>query len=126
MTLWATRVLDENATNTPTAPRLSAPQRRMTICRELTTHFETVVTLAASEAADWMRADPNRTRGEFVFVLHAQPPQTAADHRLDASADHMLTVLLAELPLSQAVGLATSISGAPRNALYQRALELTR
>jgi 16S rRNA (cytidine1402-2'-O)-methyltransferase len=43
---------------------------------------------------------------------------------LDREAERVLALLLAELPLKQAVALAASISGAPRNALYQRALTL--
>jgi 16S rRNA (cytidine1402-2'-O)-methyltransferase len=99
------------------------PQRRLTIARELTKQFEDVVTLSAAEAAAWQAADANRSRGEFVLVLHAQPLAAAAD-AVDARAETALKLLLAHLPLKQAVAVAAQLSGAPRNALYQRALTL--
>ena len=100
------------------------PARRATLGRELTKQFETVVTLAAADAPAWLAADANRVRGEFVVVLHAQRAEPVAQDAIDASSDHTLRVLLAELPLKQAVALAASITGAPRNALYARALTL--
>ena len=102
---------------------VAMPARPVTIARELTKQFDTVHTLAAGEAPAWLAADANRARGEFVLVLHAQRIDSAADV-LDPSAERTLTLLLAELPLKQAVALAASITGTPRNALYPRALAL--
>ena len=105
----------------------AAPGRRITLCRELTKQFETIVTLAAAEAPAWLAADANRSRGEFVVVLHALPaPARVDDDALPAEAERLLIPLLRELPLKQAVALAAELSGAPRNALYQRALVLKR
>jgi 16S rRNA (cytidine1402-2'-O)-methyltransferase len=101
----------------------AVPARTVTLARELTKQFETVATMAAAAAPAWLAADAHRARGEFVLVLHAQPvpPSTADD--LPAAAEHCLAVLQRELPLKQAVALAAEISGAPRKALYQRALQ---
>ena len=97
-------------------------RRPVTLCRELTKQFETVVTLPASELPAWLAADANRTRGEFVLVVHAvtRTPDAATASLHDTT----LRTLLAELPLKQAVALAAQITGAPRNALYERALAL--
>ncbi len=95
--------------------------RPVTLCRELTKQFETVATLPANALSAWLEQDANRSRGEFVLVLHAQPA-VAADR--SAAHDHTLQTLLAELPLKQAVALAAELTGAPRNALYERALAL--
>lgn len=95
------------------------PTRRVTLCRELTKQFETVHSLDAADLPAWLAADANRRRGEFVLVMHAGAP--CAD---DDTADtlRVLDLLLAELPLKQAVGLAAAITGAKRNALYDAAL----
>jgi 16S rRNA (cytidine1402-2'-O)-methyltransferase len=96
--------------------------RPVTLCRELTKQFESIVTMPARELPAWLAAEPNRGRGEFVVVLHALAPVDSAD---DGSAhDALLVPLLAALPLKQAVTLAGQISGTPRNALYARALAL--
>jgi 16S rRNA (cytidine1402-2'-O)-methyltransferase len=103
----------------------AAPARQLTLCRELTKKFETVHTLPAAELPAWLAADANRRRGEFVLVLHAPPREAqVASAALTPQAEHVLSTLLAELPLKQAVGLAGQISGAPRNVLYGEALRL--
>lgn len=104
-----------------------APQRRVTLCRELSKQFETVVTLTAAELPAWLAADAHRSRGEFTLVLHALEAQRDDEEtrRLPAAALVALEHLLAELPVKQAVALAARISGAPRNALYRAALART-
>lgn len=103
----------------------AVPQRTLTLCRELTKQFETVLTLPAADLPDWLAADANRLRGEFVLVLHAPAPVArVTPGGLPQPALQTLGVLLRELPLRQAVTLAAELSGAPRNALYQAALTL--
>lgn len=96
--------------------------RSVTVCRELTKQFETVVTLPADALPAWLAEDTNRARGEFVVVVHALAP--AADEAGANDHDATLRTLMAELPLKQAVALAAELTGAPRNALYARALVL--
>ena len=102
------------------------PGRTVTLCRELTKQFESIDTMAAAALPAWLAGDAHRCRGEFVLVLHAEPPPRTApgEDALPAEAERTLAVLIAELPLKQAVALAAELSGAPRNALYARALAL--
>ena len=99
-----------------------AASARVTVCRELTKQFETVVTMPAQALPGWLAADANRVRGEFVLVLHARADDTADS--AGAAHDATLRTLLAALPLKQAVALAAELTGAPRNAVYERALAL--
>lgn len=101
-----------------------APQQRLTMARELTKQFEQVETLAASDWPARLRGleQEGAARGEFVWLLHAAPP-AAADGIGDA-AERLLAALLPLLPTKQAVALVAEHSGAARNAVYARALEL--
>ena len=100
-------------------------ERLVTVCRELTKQFETVVTLPAAGLSVWLAGDTNRARGEFVLVVHALAAPDAGAAELTAH-DSMLHTLLAALPLKQAVAVGAELSGAARNRLYERALELKR
>jgi len=100
--------------------------RVVTVCRELTKQFETVARMSAADLPRWLAADPNRSRGEFVLVVHAQSQGVGRDDSGHAAFEATLQTLLAALPLKQAVGLTAELSGAPRNAVYERALALKR
>lgn len=98
-------------------------ERPVTLGRELTKQFEAVATLPARDLAAWLAADADRQRGEFALAVHAMPPAAEpADGALGAEAERVLDLLLAELPVKQAVALGAGITGAPRNALYAAAL----
>lgn len=99
------------------------PEREVVIARELTKVFENFHSCALADAPRWLSEDPNRSRGEFVLIVQgaAQAPV-----RAEGAGEHALEVLLRELPLKQSVQLAAQISGARKNALYARALELKR
>ena len=94
------------------------PQRELLIGRELTKLFEQTVRLPLAAAPDWLAADDNRRRGEFVLVVSAPPPDPA----VPAQAARTLQLLLGDLPLKQAVKLAAEITGVARNTLYAQAL----
>lgn len=101
-------------------------ERRLTVGRELTKQFEEITTLACADFAAWLAAAPTRSKGEFALVLHPLPHGAQAEGELSASHLRALDLLLAELPLKTAVRLCSELTGAPRNALYQRALQRKR
>ena len=101
------------------------PERGLVVAREITKRFETIHRCRLGEAPAWLAADPDRARGEFVLIVAAPAAATQAGDSADAH-DRMLSALLAELPVAQAVRLAVKLTGAPRNRLYERALRLSK
>ena len=98
-------------------------ERTLVVARELTKLFETIHSGPLAEAEAWLTADPNRQRGEFVLLVSGAPERSS--DALSDEAERVLRLLLDEgLPLKQVAKLAQAISGAGKNALYARALEL--
>jgi 16S rRNA (cytidine1402-2'-O)-methyltransferase len=96
-------------------------ERQIVLAREVTKLFESIHRCRMDEAMDWLNSDPNNLRGEFVVLVSAAPARAEG---ISAEVEHVLSVLLKELPLKQAVQLAVQITGVARNELYQRALSL--
>lgn len=94
-------------------------ERRLVIAREITKLYESVHECPLDQAVDWLRADSDRQRGEFVLIVSGL-------ESVEQSADweKTLVTLLADLPLAQAVRLTCAICGVKRKAVYDRALEL--
>jgi len=97
-------------------------ERRITFARELTKTFETIYSCTLSDAVAWLEADINQQRGEFVLLIEAAAIKDAAE--MPEEAVRVLKLLLAELPLKQAVKLATEITHEKKNVLYEFALQL--
>ena len=95
-------------------------ERTLVIGRELTKLFETIHACPLAEAAAWIAADANRQKGEFVLMVSGATADADA-----AGAERVLGLLLDDgLPVKQAAKLAAAITGAAKNALYERALQL--
>ena len=114
-----------------TGPRLAAAladlaeglgPREAAICRELTKLYEEVRRGELPVLAREIASGPE-PRGEIVIVI--APP--AAQGELDAGElDALLRQALDRVSVKEAVAEVTAVTGHPRRAIYQRALELSR
>ncbi len=95
-------------------------ERQIVLAREVTKLFETIHSCKLSAAEAWLMSDSNQQRGEFVVLISGALAQTG----LALETQRILKLLLAELPLKQAVQLTTQITGASRNEIYPLALQL--
>ena len=96
--------------------------RPAVMARELTKAFETIRNGTLAELLEWIRADANQQKGEFVLLVAGAP---ARDPKaVDAEAERVLCLLLEELSVKQSAALAAKITGVSKKRLYERALEL--
>lgn len=96
--------------------------RTAVLARELTKLHEGVREAPLADLAEWARSDANAGKGEVVLLVAGA---SAGAGGSDADAERVLKALLKELPVKQAASLAAEITGLKKNALYERALELS-
>ena len=92
------------------------------VAKELTKTFEGFIRGTSEEISQWLLTDPARCKGEFVLII---PPKLLANDDYQQE-QNILSILLEELPLKQAVKIATQITGGYKNDLYKMALELNK
>jgi 16S rRNA (cytidine1402-2'-O)-methyltransferase len=97
-------------------------ERPVTLGRELTKQFEDIATVPAQAISAWLAADVHRTQGEYAIAIHPRAPEA----KQTTEGQRVLQLLLPELPTKTAVKLAAEITGEPRNALYELALQLKK
>lgn len=96
------------------------PSRQIVIAREITKLFEEIHRCPLSECLTWLEKNPNSQKGEFVLLLESATTATPEDFQ----AQHVLSILLEELPVSSAASLAARITGIKKKKLYEMALQL--
>ena len=89
------------------------------LAKELTKTFERFINGSLLEAKQWLQAESAHTKGEFVLIIPPRPAPTETHND-----EGLLKILLAELPLKQAVAIACKLSKKNKNELYDLALSL--
>ena len=91
----------------------------LVMAKELTKTFERFIAGTCIDVKNWLLSDSHHIKGEFVLII---PPRAKVNEIQDHA--HLLSVLLTELPLKQAVKLACQLTDVPKNDLYKLALTL--
>jgi 16S rRNA (cytidine1402-2'-O)-methyltransferase len=101
-------------------------EREAVLARELTKIHETVRAAPLADLVALLERDPDQRRGEFVILVHGAPEQAGEGVREgERELERLLTVLLGDLPLKQAVQLAVKLTGRRRNEVYRLAMRLS-
>ncbi|MCG8103429.1 MAG: 16S rRNA (cytidine(1402)-2'-O)-methyltransferase [Candidatus Thiodiazotropha endolucinida] len=97
--------------------------REGVIARELTKLHETILRGSLESLSERLQQDRDQQKGEFVILIRGATGE--AGERVEVDIEQMLITLMAELPLKQAVSLASRVSGIKKNILYKQALKIS-
>jgi 16S rRNA (cytidine1402-2'-O)-methyltransferase len=92
--------------------------RDAAVGRELTKRYESLYRGPLGELSRRIAGDKQAARGEFVIVVAGAAEQT----RDDAELERIVAIVRAHADLRTAVRIASELTGAPRNRVYELAL----
>ena len=96
--------------------------RQAVLARELTKTYETVHRDSLAGLVDWVSGDKDQQRGEIVLIVAGAAVRDPAE--LGERDEQILLTLLEYLPVKQAASATAAITGAKKNKLYARAVEV--
>ena len=107
--------------------------RKVVLARELTKMYEQVYRGDLAGLHQWINADttpetgPQKVhqKGEFVLMVAGFVDDTDSDE-VNSSIEDLMKILVDELPVKQAAGLAAKITGRKKNELYKLAMALKK
>jgi 16S rRNA (cytidine1402-2'-O)-methyltransferase len=97
------------------------PEHDVTLCREMTKTFESFYRLKAKDAVEFLKADADRTKGEFVVAIGALKVETSS---IPANVEKALKELIKTSPVKQVAAVLADLTGIKKNGLYNLALKL--
>lgn len=92
------------------------------IGREMTKRYESYISNTLKELLTYYQTHSDEQRGEYVVVIEGSTDDT--EHTEGVDLNELLAILLAELPLKQAVSIAMKITKLSKNHIYQTALTI--
>ena len=96
------------------------PDRRISLCRELTKLHEEVRRTTLGEAVAWYEENP--PRGEFVLVVEGAAESAKETPTLEQGLERVAQLRAEGLSLKDAARQAAKETGLPKNELYGRAM----
>ena len=96
------------------------PDRRISLCRELTKLHEEVRRTTLGEAVAWYEENP--PRGEFVLVVEGAAERARETPTLEQGLERVAQLRAEGLSLKDAARQAAKETGLPKNELYGRAM----
>lgn len=95
-------------------------ERHAVVARELTKIHESVIAESLNDIVAYYEANVDKQRGEIVIMVAGEEEREANSR--EVVPETVLSILMEDLPLKQAVSLASRITGERKNILYDLAL----